>query len=76
MQIDGTFRVNKPPVLLGYTHDTRNTKTDIGLEVGMGSGEHTYISLFVTIEPPLTLAEPVKEKVSRRKIVKTNLSAL
>ncbi|CAH1773716.1 unnamed protein product [Owenia fusiformis] len=65
-RIDGTFKLNKPPVLLGYTHDTRSTHIDTGggqgLDMGMGDPDNTYITLFITIEPQLTPAEPAKEK--------------
>ncbi|KAK7488454.1 hypothetical protein BaRGS_00020239, partial [Batillaria attramentaria] len=62
LQIDGTFRISTPAVLLGYTYDT-----------GQGSGEasdsqigqtedNTYLSLFITIEPSLTQPEPMRER--------------
>ena len=60
-RIDGTFRISKPPVLLGYTfegqHSQRHETT--GMEVGMGSPEHTYLTMFITIEPSLAPAEPM-----------------
>lgn len=58
-QIDGTFRLHKPPVLLGYTQDARN----VNEELGLGASDHTYITVFITFEPGLTEAEPSKEKV-------------
>ena len=67
-QIDGTFRVNKPPVLLGYTSDAANNKVESGgatYDMGIGDRESTYLSTFITIEPQLTPAEPMKEKVSQ-----------
>ena len=71
-QIDGTFRLNKPPVLLGYQHESRTRKVGVGItgeetiEMGIGSGEDTYLTMFVTIEPALTPAEPAKEKVKKK----------
>ena len=62
-QIEGTFRVDKPPVLLGYEHDSTKRNQDGDIEVSTSETTHTYISLFVTIQPPLTPAEPVREKV-------------
>lgn len=61
-QIDGTFRIKKPPVLLGYCQDARNVND----ELGMGSSEHTYITLFITFEPGLTTAEPNRDKVGTK----------
>lgn len=68
MQIDGTFRLQKPPVLLGYQSEMRAKKPsgvpgEESLEMGIGSGDDTYLTMFVTIEPALTPAEPAKEKV-------------
>ena len=63
IQIDGTFRVNKPPVLLGYQHDPRNRNIDAGLDVGVGAKDQTFLTMFITIEPQLTPAEAIKEKV-------------
>ena len=63
-QIDGTFKVNKPLILLGYEHDPSNTRVDAGVEMMGGIGDCTYLTMFITIEPPLTPADPVREKVS------------
>ncbi|XP_074640810.1 coiled-coil and C2 domain-containing protein 2A-like isoform X2 [Tubulanus polymorphus] len=66
--IEGTFKVDMPPVLLGYSHDTKNTRVDTGMgagfEVNMSKTEQnaTYITLFITIEPQLSPPEPIKEK--------------
>ncbi|KAI8501504.1 Coiled-coil and C2 domain-containing protein 2A [Branchiostoma belcheri] len=59
-QIDGTFRVEAPPVLLGYKRGGGGGSE--GLDLQMGGNEHTYLTLFITIEPPLTPLEPLKEK--------------
>ena len=59
-RIDGTFRINKPPVLLGYTNQTTKTVGDI--DMGIGDRDSTYLTMFVTIEPQLAPAEPFKEK--------------
>lgn len=60
-QIDGTFRVNAPPVLLGYTYEhTHHGEMDVGVDKDI----KTLLSLFITIEPPLTQPEPIKERVS------------
>lgn len=62
-QIDGTFRINTPAVLLGYTFDARQAYGELG-EATIGQNEDvTYLSLFITIEPPLILPEPMRERV-------------
>jgi hypothetical protein len=33
------------------------------IEMGIGTSEETFLTMFVTIEPALTPAEPAKEKV-------------
>ncbi len=54
------MRINSPPVLLGY----QSSKTG-GLSIGNQPGKsHTYLQLFVTIEPQLQPAQPMAEKVS------------
>ncbi|XP_067678650.1 coiled-coil and C2 domain-containing protein 2A-like [Haliotis asinina] len=65
-KIDGTFRLNTPPVLLGYTYDLsqgRGPDSEVEESIGRGEG-NTYLSLFITIEPPLNPPEPMKEKFS------------
>uniref|UniRef100_X1Z7B6 C2 domain-containing protein n=1 Tax=Capitella teleta TaxID=283909 RepID=X1Z7B6_CAPTE len=67
-RIDGTFRLNKPPVLLGYQHEAKARKQTPGqlgeepLDMAVGSSDNTFLTMFVTIEPALTPAEPAKEK--------------
>ncbi|XP_048762965.2 coiled-coil and C2 domain-containing protein 2A-like isoform X2 [Ostrea edulis] len=57
-KIEGTFKLNKPPVLLGYTQGPDE-------EEGTTPGSHeenTYISIFMTIEPPLQPPEAMRER--------------
>lgn len=64
-QIDGTFRVNAPPVLLGYVQESVHGGE---MDVGIDRDIKTLLSMFVTIEPPLTQPEPAKERVSTWKL--------
>lgn len=65
IQIEGTFRLDSPAVLLGYTRDTGKKKSESS---GVGDSEHSYVSLFMTIEPSLGVAPEVKETVRIMKI--------
>ncbi|KAL8612721.1 hypothetical protein ACOMHN_025372 [Nucella lapillus] len=61
-KIDGTFRINTPPVLLGYTYDVAQVgDEDMDMPIGQRD-DSTYLSLFITIEPPLIQPEPVRER--------------
>lgn len=55
-QICGTFQVNLPPVLLGYTW----SKTYVSPKeeyYGQNLKEYTFLTIFATIEPQLSSAE-------------------
>lgn len=62
LQVEGTFRVNTPPVLLGYHKRGRHSGAPSGL--GIISRNDTLLTLFVTIEPPLQPSQPMAERVT------------
>ncbi|OQR72459.1 hypothetical protein BIW11_01302 [Tropilaelaps mercedesae] len=56
-KIEGTFRMDSPPILFGYEYESKQWPT---------SGELSnfiLLSLFITIEPPLQLPRTIYEKL-------------
>ncbi|KAJ3083127.1 Coiled-coil and C2 domain-containing protein 2A, partial [Quaeritorhiza haematococci] len=63
IRIDGTFRVNMPPVTLGYEKNSPNSRLDDAVLFGIDpSCKETLLTVFITLDPPLIKPGPVKFK--------------
>lgn len=60
-RIDGTFKVNTPAVLLGYSKEEKRESNDSGWF--SSQSQEPYITLFITTEPVLVPVKYIKEKV-------------
>lgn len=68
-KIEGTFKIETPPVLLGYTRDPKQSylqsfsTIEANFNLDEPIKESSYITLFITIEPQLLVPDAYREGV-------------
>ncbi|XP_037084819.1 coiled-coil and C2 domain-containing protein 2A-like [Pollicipes pollicipes] len=63
-RVEGTFRLNTPPLLIGYECDVTARGTVFHLTESLPTGQSgTYVTVFMTLEPPLNIPPMVQERL-------------
>ncbi|XP_033609176.1 coiled-coil and C2 domain-containing protein 2A isoform X2 [Cryptotermes secundus] len=67
-RIEGTFKLYSPPILLGYEKESHHRQFSVltipgDNQPGLPQRDATFLSLFITVQPPLNPPEPFKEKL-------------
>ncbi|XP_043210658.1 coiled-coil and C2 domain-containing protein 2A-like [Amphibalanus amphitrite] len=61
-RVEGTFRLNTPPLLIGYECDVTARGTLFHLTESLPTGQTgTYVTVFITLEPPVNVPPTVQE---------------
>jgi coiled-coil and C2 domain-containing protein 2A len=65
LQIEGTFKLYSPPILLGYEKESRHRQFSALTITGdnqpaLPQRDATFLSLFITVQPALNPPEPFK----------------
>ena len=59
--MEGTFRLNSPPLLIGYESDVSARGTLFHLTESLPAGQTgTYVTVFITLEPPVNVPPTVQ----------------
>ncbi len=69
-KIEGTFKIETPSVMLGYTRDPKLSHIQSYMNIDTGNfaldtplKESSYLSLYITIEPQLLVPDVLRESV-------------